>query len=198
MTTTPLSPDGPATDKEWENAVKAWLSELGMGLVQRNEPPFVYSGRKWQPLKAGSGWPDYAIVTGVGTPSHYVEVKLSSEPRVKLGGDGTAGVSDSQAARMDALSDLGHRCWIALRWEVPDSVRAKSLQGSLDGARAPLPYAVQLLIPWKAWRALRAAAVDARDQGGKVEASIPAVDLAALGWPLRSANELRKALTSDP
>lgn len=194
MTTTPLSPHGPATDKEWENAVKGWMEATGLGIVQRNEPPFQCVKGRWIPQKAGSGWPDFAIVTPRGEASHYVECKLTSEDRVPLGGDGTAGVSDGQAARMDALSIIGHRCWIALRWEVPDNVRAKSRQGSLDGSRVELGYAVQMLIPWQRWGLLRAAAVAARSRGAKVDASIPAVELVELGWPLRTAGELRRAL----
>ena len=197
MTTKPLSPHGPATDKEWENAVKGWMEAAGLGIVQRNEPPFVFSGRKWQPLKEGSGWPDFAIVTGAGSPSHYVECKLTSGPRVPLGGDKTAGVSDSQAARMNALTAIGHRCWIALRWEPPDRVREKSRQGALDGSRVELGYAVQLLIPWQRWGFLRAAAVGARAVGSTVEASIAAEHLDGLGWPLRTAGELRAALLMD-
>jgi hypothetical protein len=40
-----------------------------MGLVQRNEPPFVYVRGKWTPVKGGKGWPDYALITAAGTPS---------------------------------------------------------------------------------------------------------------------------------
>ena len=194
MTTTPLSPHGPATDKEWENAVKGWMEAAGLGIVQRNEPPFQCVKGRWIPQKAGSGWPDFAIVTGAGSPSIYVECKLTSEARIRLGGDDTAGVSDGQAARMDALTIIGHRCWIALRWEPPEKVREKSRQGALDGARAELGYAVQLLIPWQRWGFLRAAAVPARAKGAKVEASIAAEHLDGLGHPLRNAADLRRAL----
>lgn len=197
MATKPLSPHGPATEGEWERAVKAWMEATGLGIVQRNEPPFVFSGGRWQPVKAGSGWPDFAIVTPRGEASHYVECKLSCEARVRLGGDGTAGVSDSQAARMDALTAIGHRCWIALRWEPPDRVREKSRQGALDGSRVELGYAVQLLIPWQRWQLLRAAAVGARAVGSTVEASIAAEHLDGLGYPLRTAGELRAALLVD-
>ena len=41
------------------------------------------------------------------------------------------------------------------------------------------------------------AAEEARRTGGDVQASIPARELAALGWPLRSAGELRAALVAD-
>lgn len=196
MATKPLSPHGPATEKEWENAVKGWMEAAGLGIVQRNEPPFVFSGNRWLPVKVGSGWPDFAIVTGAGSPSHYVECKKSCKPRVPLGGDQDAGVSDSQAARMDALTAIGHRCWIALRWEPPDRVREKSRQGALDGSRVELGYAVQLLIPWQRWNFLRAAAVGARAVGSTVEASIAAEHLDGLGYPLRSAGELHAALLS--
>jgi len=41
------------------------------------------------------------------------------------------------------------------------------------------------------------AAEEARRTGGEVVASIPAVELAGLGWPLRTAGELRGALLMD-
>lgn len=195
MTTTPLSPTGPATDKEWENAVKAWLSELGMGLVQRNEPTFVFAKGRWLPVKHGTGWPDYTLITVAGAPSHYVECKRMCGDNIILGSAAdNGGVTDGQAERMDALEAMGHRCWIALRWEPPDKVRAKAAQVALDGSRVPLPYAVQLLIPWRAWGALRAAAEGARAGAGKVQASIGADHLLRIGVPIRSAGELRAAL----
>ena len=161
-----------------------------LGIVQRNEKPFARVGAKYQPVKGGGGWPDFSVITAAGFPSHWVECKVTSEDRIPLGDGSNAGVSDSQAETMYELERLGHRCWVALRWEVPDKVRAKSRQVGIGGRASELPYAVQRLVPWPQWGALRFAAALARLRGEKVEASVGLDTFAGFGLPLNGPQDI--------
>jgi hypothetical protein len=97
---------------------------------------------------------------------------------------------------MDAATAAGARCWIAVRLEVPESTRRRAAQVALDGTGGDMPAVIRRLVPWGLWRARMVAAEEARRTGGDVVASIPAVELAGLGWPLRTAGELRAALVA--
>jgi len=59
---------------------------------------------------------------------------------------------------------------------------------------APLPPVLCRLVPWPTWRALMAAAEDARRRGETPDASIPAAALATMGHPCQNAGELLTAL----
>jgi len=78
--------------------------------------------------------------------------------------------------------------------EVSAATLRKASQVRLDGTGADMPPVICRLVPWPTWRALMAAAEDARRRGVEPQASIPAADLAAMGWPCRNAAELLKAL----
>jgi hypothetical protein len=155
--------------------------------------------------KSETGMPDFGIVLDGGL--HFVECKHDStasgmmlgrlEASKDAGGEdkltGT-GVKPLQAAWMDAATTAGGTCWIAARLEVSTATLRKAAQMRLDGSGADLPPIITRLIPWPTWRALMAAAEDARRRGEVPDASIPAADLAGMGWPCRNAGELLKAL----
>ena len=86
---------------------------------------------------------------------------------------------------------------MAARLELSDVQRRKLAQQPIFGGGGDVPAAIQRLVPWPLWRARMVAAEEARRTGSDVVASIPAAELAALGWPLRSAGELRAALVAD-
>jgi len=153
--------------------------------------------------KSETGMPDFGIMYE-GT--HFIECKHESGAGMVLGrlaatkdagGEdkwtGT-GVKPMQAAWMDAATKAGATCWIAARLEVNAATLRKAAQVRLDGTVADMPPVIARLIPWPAWRALMAAAEDCRRRGIDPDASIPAADLAGMGWPIRNAAELMVAI----
>ena len=144
--------------------------------------------------KSETGMPDFGIL--LDGSLHFVECKHDSGPSVMRlgqltarqdeGGEDrltTAGVKPLQAEWMDLATTAGATCWIAARLEVGEKARQQSAQVRLGPPSDPLPPLITRLIPWPVWRDLMAES-----------ASIPAADLAAMGWPLRSAHELLAAL----
>ena len=180
--------------KGWERDVEAMLRAVG-GYTHRHEPKMA--GRR----RVAGGAPDYEIVL-FGCP-HFIECKHESDSSMDLGrlvgkdDEAGAGVKPSQAREMDAATAAGARCWIAVRLEVPESTRRRAAQMALYGEGRDMPATIRRLVSWTLWRARMVAAEEARRTGGDVVASIPAVELAGLGWPLRSAAELRAALMDN-
>jgi len=151
--------------------------------------------------KSETGMPDFGIL--LDGRLHFVECKHDSGPSAmglgrltKPDGDKLPdhGVAPKQAIWMDLATAAGARCWIAARLEVGAATRAKSAQGRLGAPSAPLPPVLCRLVPWPTWRALMAAAEDARRRGEVPDASIPAAALATMGHPLGSAADLLTAL----
>jgi hypothetical protein len=158
--------------------------------------------------KSETGMPDFGIV--LDGRLHFIECKHeSSAPSMQIGwltatkdaGGAdkwtSAGVKPDQAEWMDAATKAGATCWVAARLEVNTRTREKSAQVRLGEASEPLPPLITRLIPWPEWRARMAAAEDCRRRGQEPQASIPAAELALMGWPLRSAHELLAALRSN-
>ena len=176
------------TGKEWEHVIGAWLATVG-GWDCRFEPK-VQNGYK---MKGGT--PDFGLY--LGTTFHLIECKEETAASMTLAknknSDGS-GISPAQAAEMDRATSRGVRCWVAAHLELPESTRRKAAQQQLVGTGGDIPAVIRRLVPWALWRARMAAAEEARLRGGDVQASIPAVELAGLGHPLRSAVELRRAL----
>ena len=190
MATKPLVGGG----KGWEREVEALMRAVPDGYTHRHEPKMA--GRR----RIAGGAPDYEIV--LGGRAHFIECKHESDSSVDLGrlagkdDEAGAGVKPSQAREMDAATAAGARCWIAVRLEVPEATRRKAAQVALDGTGGDMPAVIRRLVPWTLWRARMVAAEEARRTGGDVAASIPAVELAGLGYPLRTAGELRAALVA--
>ena len=191
MATKPLVGGG----KGWEREVEALLRAVG-GYAHRHEPKMA--GK----IRIAGGVPDFEIIL-LGR-AHLVECKHSSGTSAALGrlvdtgkDCPPEGISPKQAAEMDAATAAGARCWIAVRLEVPESTRRRAAQVALDGSGGDMPATIRRLVSWTLWRARMVAAEEARRTGGDVVASIPAVELAGLGWPLRSAAELRAALMDN-
>ena len=181
------------TGKEWEHVIEAWLATVG-GWDCRFEPK-VQNGYK---MKGGT--PDFGLY--LGATFHLIECKESTGSSIDLGRlvkpeqgkKPPEGVTWMQAATMTAAEAAGVRCWVAVHLELPEATRRKAAQQQLVGTSGDLPAVIRCLVPWTLWRARMAAAEEARLRGGDVQASIPAVELAGLGHPLRSAVELRRAL----
>ena len=181
--------------KGWEREMEAMMRGVG-GWFHRHEPKMA--GK----IRVSGGVPDFeAVLSGV---CHIIEAKHESGASMNLGRlDGLdrecgAGIKPSQAREMDAATAAGARCWIAVRLEVPESTRRRAAQVALDGSGGDMPAVIRRLVPWGIWRARMVAAEEARRAGGDVVASIPARELAALGWPLRTVGELRAALMDNP
>ena len=183
--------------KGWEREVEALMRSVPGGYVHRHEPKMA--GK----IRVAGGVPDFEIIL-LGC-AHLVECKHSSGSSAQLGrlvdtekDCPPEGISPKQAREMDAATAAGARCWIAVRLEVSESTRRKAAQVALDGTGGDMPAVIRRLVPWTLWRARMEAAEDARRTGGDVQASIPAVELAGLGYPLRTAGELRAALVDNP
>ena len=176
------------TGKEWERTVEAWRAAVG-GWDCRFEPK-VQNGYKME-----GGTPDFGVYRGGAF--HLIECKKETAASMTLAknknSDGS-GISPAQAAEMDRATSRGVRCWVAARLELSEVQRRKLAQQPIYGGSGDVPAAIQRLIPWALWRARMAAAEEARLRGDKVDASIPAAELAAMGWPIRSAAEFRRAL----
>ena len=181
------------TGKEWEDIVRAMAEALPQSCVFANEP------KTRNGYRVEGGTPDLTIIwRGV---CHLIECKEASDSSIDLGrlvkpakGKPPAGVTWMQAATMTAAEAAGARCWVAVHLELPEATRRKAAQQQLVGTGGDLPAVIRRLVPWALWRARMAAAEEARLRGGDVMASIPAVELAELGFPLRTAVELRRAL----
>ena len=158
-------------------------------------------------IRVSGGLPDYEVILA-GVP-HLIECKHESKAAAALGrltatkdagGEdkwtGT-GVKPDQAREMDRHERAGVRCWILIRLEVNAATLKRAAQQSLMGSGGDLPAVVCRLVPWPEWRALMAAAEDCRRRGQEPQASIPAAELAVMGWPLRSAQELLAALRAN-
>ena len=177
-----------------------WLPQLAALYPRRlwwwrNEPE-VRNG-----IKIPSGLPDYGCTLD-GHPI-LIECKhTSNKASVQLGrliknpdrDTPEEGVSWIQAANMDSATLAGWTCFVAVRLEVNAATLRKASQVRLDGTGGDMPPVLCRLIPWSAWRARMAAAEDARRRGQEPQASIPAADLAVMGWPCRNAGELLAAI----
>ena len=178
--------------KGWEREVEALMRSVIGGYVHRHEP------RMAGKIRVAGGVPDFEII--LDGRAHLVECKHESGPSMDLGRlvgldrECGSGIKPSQAREMDAATAAGARCWVAASLELPTTTRRKGAQVRLDGTGGDMPAVVRQLVLWALWRARMAAAEEARLTGAKVEASIPAVELAGLGHPLRTAAELRRAL----
>ncbi len=192
MASKPLAGGG----KGWEREVEALLRAVG-GWTHRHEPKMA--GK----IRVSGGVPDFEIVL-LGR-AHLVECKHSSGSSAQLGrlvdtekDCPPEGISPKQAREMDAATTAGAHCWVAVRLEVAESARRRAAQVALDGSGGDMPATIRRLVPWTLWRARMVAAEEARRTGGDVQASIPAAELATLGWPLRTVGELRAALMDNP
>ena len=181
------------TGKEWEDSVRAMAEALPQSCVFANEPK----------MRAGyrveGGTPDLTVLWS--GRCHLVECKLAAGSSVPLGrlvkpesGKPPPGVTWMQAATMTAAEAAGARCWVAVCLELPDATIRRLAQQQLAGGGGDVPAVVRRLVPWSIWRPLMELAEAARLRGGDVEASIPASELAAMGWPIRTTVELRRAL----
>jgi len=184
------------TGKEWEDAVRAMAEALPHACVFANEP------KTRNGYRVEGGTPDMTLIwRGI---CHLVECKEASGSSIKLGRlaappDGKKpppGVTWMQAEMMNSAEQAGALCWVAVQLEVSESTRRRAAQVALDGTGGDMPAVIRRLVPWGLWRARMAAAEEARRTGGDVVASIPAVELAGMGWPLRTAGELRAALVA--
>ena len=181
------------TGKGLETTLEAMLSDCerltgGRLAWHRHEPKMA--GK----IRVSGGLPDYeAVFDG---RIHLIECKHESGSAADIGRlEGTdrdcgAGVKPSQARMMDRHERAGAACWILVRLEVSAATLRKASQMRLDGTAADMPPVICRLVPWPTWRALMAAAEDARRRGQEPQASIPAADLAGMGWPCRNAAEL--------
>lgn len=181
------------TGKEWEDIVRAMAEALPKSCVFPNEPKMRNGYR------VEGGTPDLTVLWS--GRCHLVECKVSAGSSVPLGrlgkpesGKPPPGVTWMQAATMSAAEAAGGRCWVAVCLELPEATQRRLAQQQLVGGGGDMPAVVRRLVPWTLWRARMEAAEQARRTGGDVDASIPAVELAELGFPLRSAAELRRAL----
>jgi len=199
----PKIPTPVTTGQQWEAEIGRLLTDIP-GCAWFAIPPKMQAGHR-----VTSGAPDiHAIVNGA---PHYIECKMFSTGDKaplgllvrKVGADGKekddgGSVSPENAAKMDQLTAAGGRCWIACMVVLSESAQQKATQQKLSGAGGDLPAVIRRLVPWAEWRRRMAIAEEQRLQGERADASISAVELADLGWPLRSANELRKALQGEP
>ena len=213
-----MKPAPPMTGDGWEEVFganshnqKGWLETLTIqtgGRFQWWRNVVVdnrYGG------KTETGLPDYGVLFGGMT--HWIECKHESDSasmrigrlKADIGPDGRPlkvdkGVKPAQAEQMDRflLAGPAVRCWVAARLEVSAATLRKASQVRLDGTGGDMPPVICRLIPWPAWRALMAAAEDCRRRGQEPQASIPAADLAAMGWPCRNAAELLAAMRGAP
>lgn len=192
-----MKPTPPMTGKGLETTLEAMLSDCerltgGRLAWHRHEPKMA--GK----IRVSGGLPDYEAVFDGRV--HLIECKHESGSAADIGRlEGTdrdcgAGVKPSQAREMDRHQRAGATCWILVRLEVSAATLRKASQMRLDGTGADMPPVICRLIPWPAWRALMAAAEDARRRGQEPQASIPAADLAVMGWPCRNAAELLAAI----
>ena len=194
------------TGKGWESQMELLLSQCerltgGRLAWHRHEPKMA--GK----IRVSGGLPDYEAVFDGAV--HLIECKHESSAsamrigrlQADIGPDGKplkvdAGVKPAQAVQMDRflLAGPSVQCWVAARLEVNTATLKKAAQQPLIGTGGDLSAVVCRLVPWPEWRALMAAAEDRRRRGQEPQASIPAAELAVMGWPLRSAGELLKAL----
>ena len=192
-----MKPAPPMTGKGLETTLEAMLSDCerltgGRLVWHRHEPKMA--GK----IRVSGGLPDYEAVFDGRV--HLIECKHESGSAADIGRlEGTdrdcgAGVKPSQAREMDRHQRAGATCWILVRLEVNAATLRKASQVRLDGAGGDMPPVICRLIPWPAWRALMAAAEDCRRRGQEPQASIPAADLAGMGWPCRNAAELLAAI----
>ena len=198
----PTIPEPVTTGQQWEREIGRLLDGIH-GCAWLPIPPAMRAGRR-----VTSGAPDiHAIYQGA---PHYIECKMFATGNKaplgllvrKVGADGKekddgGSVSPENAAVMDQLTAAGGRCWIACMVVMSEAAQRKAAQVTLDGTGGDVPAVIRRLVPWGLWRARMAAAEEARRTGGDVQASIPAVELAGMGWPLRTAGELRAALLVD-
>jgi len=195
----PTIPEPVTTGQQWEREIGRMLDGIH-GCAWLPIPPAMRAGRR-----VTSGAPDiHALYQGI---PHYIECKMFSTGNKaplgllvrKVGADGKEkedgnSVSPENAEVMDQLTAAGGRCWIACMVVLSEAAQRKAAQQQLGGAGGDLPAVIRRLVPWALWRARMAAAEEARLRGGDVQASIPAVELVELGWPIRTAAELRRAL----
>ena len=198
-----VKPAPPMTGKGLETTLETMLSDCerltgGRLAWHRHEPKMA--GK----IRVSGGLPDYEAVFDGRV--HLIECKHESGSAAALGRltaskDATGadkwtgtGVKPDQAREMDRHERAGARCWILIRLEVSAATLRKASQVRLDGTGADMPPVICRLVPWPAWRTLMAAAEDARRRGQEPQASIPAADLAAMGWPCRNAAELLAAI----
>ena len=211
----PANPLDALTPKGWElcfgadsRSAKGWLATLALTTGGRlHWWQMVTVPNRWGGKTEG-GAPDFGLHLD-GT-THWTECKNYENATAAEIGRLTAakdasgndknigtGVKPDQAEWMDLATKSGATCWIAVQLEVSAATLRKSAQQRLDGSGGDLPRVIRRLIPWPAWRALMAAAEDCRRRGEVPDASIPAADLAAMGWPCRSAAELLVALQGN-
>lgn len=184
------------TGKEWEHIVAGWL-RLSGGWDCRFEPK-MQNG-----FRMDGGNPDFGVYfTG---QLHLIECKEESESSMRLakstnskGKLSGSGISPAQAAEMDRATSRGVRCWVAARLELPAATIRRLAQQHIEGKGGDVPDVVQRLVPWEEWRRRMTIAAGQRLRGVEADASIPAVELAGLGHPLRSAAELLRALDWSP
>ena len=198
---------------------KGWLEALAIesdGRLKwwRNpQNASIYGGKK------ESGIPDFCVL--IGGVLHFIECKHEDGTSLTVGrstgedDEAGNGVKPSQYRWMSARPESGGIYWIAARLNVPAAKERK--QGRLLGPPARQAESIQRLIPWqdyRPWIDRREAAIAEEDQWPaknarrllahlpalprpEVQASIPAADLAVMGWPLRSAQELLAALAGS-
>ena len=169
-----------------------------------------------------SGLPDREVLWK--GHAYFLEVKEESGTSCSLGRliklpqgvKADHGVSWRQAEEMDLHTAAGGPCYVVAILTVPYKAPRKRKDGTIsDPGHAAATIA--RIVPWPEWRALMATAEEQRralarwqiDSGRLmvrygptcelppkpvVDASIPAADLAVMGWSLRSAHELLAAL----
>lgn len=129
------------------------------------------------------------------------------------------GVTWRQAEEMDLHTAAGVPCFVVAILTVPYKAPRKRKDGSISDPGYP-GAAIARIVPWPTWRALMERAEEQRRSLARwqiesvrlmvrfgpacelppkpeVQASIPAAELAVMGYPLRSAHELLAALRAN-
>jgi hypothetical protein len=171
------------TGKQWETVLEGWLKALPVAWF-RNEPKM--QGR----IKVSGGTPDYTAL--LAAKAHLIECKLETSTAFTLGNlappvSGAAegsGITSKQANTLTDWERHGGHGWIAARLEVPALAPRGKQAKLLDAGRKE--QVIQRLVPWADWRRLLL--------GGT--RSVPYAEFEMLGLPLRSPDDLLRALQS--
>lgn len=217
---TPTASRGTGTESRLDRLLKACeVMEGGRFCWHAHHPP-IRGG-----TRAKSGLPDREVIWN--GRAYLIEAKEKTGTAADLGyltGEDTecgGGVRPGQAREMDRHQRAGVQCFVFACLAVPAKPAPKRRQARLQPEPERKAVEVLRIVPWPEWRALMARAEEQREavarwqmQAGRlmvlhgptcplppkpeVQASIPAADLAAMGWPCRNAAELLAAIRGAP
>ena len=215
---TPTASRGTGTESRLDRLLKACeVQEGGQFYWHAHHPP-IRGGTRGE-----SGLPDREVVWNgrayLIEAKEETGTSCSLGRLIKLpkGVKPDHGVTWQQAEEMDRHTKAGVPCFVFACLAVPAKPAPKRRQARLQPEPERKAVEVLRIVPWPEWRALMARAEEQREavarwqmQAGRlmvlhgptcplppkpeVQASIPAADLAAMGWPCRNAAELLAAI----